>query len=163
MISEIEALLMQHKISYKKYHHHPVYTADEARLLGFDETVLEIKNLFLRNKNKSEYYLFCLPFAQQSSIAELALIAHEKKLSFACEDDLSSLLGVHSGAVSLLNIINDEAKAVNYYIEQTIIEHAKVAFHPNRNDQTLIFDGKKIPKLLNYCSITRYHFFSRPQ
>lgn len=159
MISKIEKLFEQQKISYKKYQHQPVFTVNKAKALVFDEAILEIKNLFLKNKNKSNFYLFCVPANRKISIAELAIITNEKKLSFASDDDLFRLLGVHSGSVSLLNIVNDEAKIVNYYIDQSIIKHPHVAFHPNRNDQTYIFNGQEIPKLISYCSITNYHLF----
>ena len=159
MALKIEKLFEQQKISDKKYQHQPVFTVDEAKALVFDEAILEIKNLFLRNKHKAHYYLFCVPANRQISITELALIAHEKQLSFASDDDLFRLLGVHSGSVSLLNIINDEAKLVNYYIDQSIIRHPQVAFHPNRNDQTYVFNGQEIPKLIHYCSIEHYQLF----
>lgn len=146
-------------IAYQFYQHEAVYTVDQAKALIFNEDILEIKNLFLRNKKKNAYYLFSLPAESELTLAQLAEIAGEKKLSFASPEELATHLHVVPGAVSLLNLVNDEDKAVSYYIEQAILTYPSVAFHPNRNDQTLVFDGAIIPQMMTSFGVSNVHIF----
>lgn len=146
-------------ISYKRYEHIPVYTIEQAKLLVFEEEILEIKNLFLRNKKKSAYYLFSVTEECSLTLKQMSALTGENKLSFASKEELFTKLKVEPGAVSLLNVLNDERKTIHYFIEKKIVNHPAVAFHPNRNDQTLVFHGEIIPKLMNYCQVTHYHMF----
>ena len=148
MESSISRRFERLDIAYKLYQHQKMYTVADAEKVSFDTDVLEIKNLFLRNKNKSQYYLISLPADTIISLSDLAVLTGNKRLSFASEADLRMKLGVYPGAVSILNAFNDVEKCVIYYISESILQHGHVAYHPNQNDQTIVFNGAEIPKLL---------------
>lgn len=159
MSDTIQEVFEIYQIPYHFYEHPPVFTVEEAKNLIFDEAILEIKNLFLRNKKKSAYYLFSLREETMISLEQMAIMTDEKKLSFASAEDLLNELSVTPGAVSLLNVANDKDKTIHYYVEKAIMTHPAVAFHPNRNDQTLVFHGKHLEKLMNHYQIERFYLF----
>lgn len=149
----------EENISYKCYEHAPIYTVEQAKLLQFEEEILEIKNLFLRNKKKNAYYLFSVTAECSLTLQQMSELTGEKKLSFASKEELFAQLKVEPGAVSLLNVLNDDRQAIHYWIEKKILNHPAVGFHPNRNDQTLVFHGEAIPKLMTYCQVKNYQTF----
>ncbi|HIZ53401.1 MAG TPA: DNA-binding protein [Candidatus Enterococcus avicola] len=159
MMNSIQKVFDTYQIPYHLYEHPPVFTVEEAKNLVFDEEILEIKNLFLRNKKKSAYYLFSLREDTIISLEKLAIMTDEKKLSFASKEDLWAELKVTPGAVSILNVANDRTKMIYYYVEKAITTHPAVAFHPNRNDQTFVFHGEYLEKLMNHYQIKQFYLF----
>lgn len=159
MEHNIGKILDELDIPFKEYKHNPIYTVEDATKLSFNEEITEVINLFLRNRNKSMYYLFCIPVYKKKSLAQLAEIAKEKKLSFASEKDLLSMLGVGNGSVSIFNAINDRKKEINYYIDECIMESSNVAFHPNRNDCTLLINGNRLNEWFEYLDLNKICIF----
>ena len=156
MKDNLKQLFTSRLIAYRLYKHPKIYTIEDAKNITFTKDIFEIKNLFLRNQNKSEYYLFSLPADSKLSLAQIALITHNKKISFASEKDLNDKLAVTPGSVSILNAVNDLDKSVNYYIDKALFDHKNVAYHPNQNDETIVFDGSKIEDLLKDYPVKIY-------
>jgi len=135
-------------IKFKAYDHPALFTcADNAKHdLSFDAECC--KNLFLRNKNKSKYYLVSMSVNKKVSLNEIAEKLNEKKLCFANEEELAQKLNIKSGACSVLNIIGVEKTDTIFVIDKVLTETKKVDFHPNDNTATIVFDGKDIEKVL---------------
>jgi Ala-tRNA(Pro) deacylase len=105
------------------------------------------KNLFLRNKNKSRYYLVSLPLEKKADLAALQARLGETKLSFGSEADLWDKLAIKHGSVSLLNVIGAGKTDVVHIIDKTIFDSDRIAVHPNDNTATIIFDPKELHKI----------------
>jgi len=146
-------------IEFENYDHPPLYTcADNDKYdLKFDGILC--KNLFLRNKNKSKYYLISMPIDKKANLSDLMSKLDEKKLCFASEDDLFLKLNIKSGAVSILNINNTDKTDVIFIVDETLLHIEKVGFHPNNNTSTIFFNGKYLENLLQYFEVT-YKFIN---
>ncbi|MEJ6400888.1 YbaK/EbsC family protein [Nicoliella lavandulae] len=149
MNQDLKQLFNNLEIPFKLVEHQPIYTIQDAQNLNLDDNVLEIKNLFLHNQNKSKYYLFSMPANLRIPLKELASMTNDKHLSFVSEPELMDKLGTYPGSVSILNAVNDHDKSVIYYVAKSILQNHHVAYHPNQNDQTIIFDGNRIKDILN--------------
>lgn len=112
-----------------------------------------LKNLFLRNKNKSKYYLFTLPLEKRANLDELSEILAESRLSFGNEKLLEEKLGIKPGSVSLLNIIGVETTDVIFVIDKEVLEYDRIALHPNDNTASIIFSPNEISKILDCFNI----------
>ena len=144
------ALLEKLGVEYKKIEHPPLLTCEDGKLHRAIGDELQVKNLFLQNKNKSNFYLVVLPADKRADLNQIREALMESKLSFAGEAEMESKLRVTRGAVSLLNIASVEKPEVTVIVDNEIFKSEKAGFHPSINTETLVFETKEIPKILNF-------------
>lgn len=133
VIATIEAQGMEHETQV----HAPLYTVEEAKQVNYDKPGAHTKNLFLRNK-KGRMFLLVVEQDQRIDLKSLRdqLQLTGGQLSFASTERLTKFLGVVSGSVSPLAVINDHSKQVQVYIEDTLFEQDFIYLHPCRNTHT---------------------------
>ena len=105
--------------------------------------------MFLRNKNKSVYYLVSMPIEKRADLKLIQKRLNENKLSFGSEDALFEKLNITTGAVSALNIIGVEKTDVVFAMDKVALECEKVGFHPNVNTATILFEPAGIEKIMD--------------
>ncbi|GHU85975.1 prolyl-tRNA editing protein proX [Clostridia bacterium] len=149
MKQKVYDLLDELNIAYEIVEHPPLHTqADGEKYdLKFDGTVC--KNLFIRNKNKSAYYLVALPVDKKVDLAALQEVLSETKLSFGSEEALEKKLAIKSGAVSIFNVVNVGETDVQFIIDNDILESKRVGFHPNDNTATILLAPSEICRVLD--------------
>ena len=135
-------------ISFQIYDHPPIRTSGDAFLLSEDVEGVKCKNLFLRNNEGTNHYLVILGMESRCDLKILARKLNEKRLGFASEDRLTRFLGVPSGSVSPFNLLNSTGKEVCLVVEEALLSHEKLAFHPNENTATLVLSVKDFVKYL---------------
>jgi len=137
-------------VEYRKIEHPPFLTCQDVVDYGIHREGLQCKNLFVRNKDKSKFYLVILPAAKRADLKVVQELLWETRLSFASEEDLAQKLGVCRGATSLLSAMNIKDSNVTVIVDGEVMRAESVAFHPNVNTETLVFAAGAIPKILNY-------------
>lgn len=136
--------LREWSIPFALYEHAPVHTMDDCFLTqGIDWTETEIpKNVFLSNRQKTTFYLMLLrhdvPF--RTSVVSKALGV--SRLSFAPDELLPEMLGLHAGAVSPLGLLNDPDKKVTLVLDRALRGYPNLAFHPCDNTATVVMKGQ---------------------
>ena len=135
-------------ISFQVYDHPPIRTSGDAFLLSEDVEGGKCKNLFLRNNEGTNHYLVILGMESRCDLKILARKLNEKRLGFASEDRLTRFLGVPSGSVSPFNLLNGNGTEVIIVVEEALLNHEKLAFHPNENTATLVLSVKDFVKYL---------------
>lgn len=136
-------------IKYEVVHHPAAFTCGD---INEDEIVFDgvnCKNLFLRNRNKSNYYLISTSIDKKVDLKVVEKTLEETKLSFGNAERLKEKLNIESGSVSVLNIIGVEETDVTFLLDKSFLESKYVGFHPNVNTATIIFESKDIEKVLN--------------
>ena len=97
------------------------------------------KNLFLCNRQKTEFYLLLLrgdkPFKTKYLSRQLGV----SRLSFADGADMERLLGVQPGNATVLGLKNDKEQAVRLVIDRSVLEAERFACHPCINTSTVSF------------------------
>jgi Ala-tRNA(Pro) deacylase len=134
---KLAAWLEEKSIEYKLHTHKAVFTAAEAKIHCGHIPGLHCKNLFLKEKNKDNYFLVTIPADQRLDIKLLREKLDSAHLTFANEEDLEKYLGLTKGAVSPLGLVNDKRKKVIYILEEKVWSAERVTFHPNINTETL--------------------------
>lgn len=134
-------------IPYEIAEHPRIYTSAEgdALALPFAEDVA--KNLFLCDEKKRNYYLFSLRSHGRADLKALAAAAGEKRLCFAGEEALFSLLHLQPGSVTPLGVLNDSAGRVRVFLDASFAGQ-KIALHPNDNGATLCLAAGDLVRLL---------------
>ena len=141
-------LLNELGIKFQLLEHAAVYTVEESRQLKIFEKLdgQACKNLFLRNK-RGEFFLLTLPADKRADLKLVAKLLSLPRLSFASEEELEKILGLHTGAVTPLGIINDAEKKVRLIIDAELCDK-KLLLHPNINTATIALTFEDLLKII---------------
>ena len=96
-----------------------------------------VKNLFLRDDKKRNYYLVVMPEDKPANLKALRVALEARPLRFASEEDLHGILGLRGGAVSPFGVLNDEEGKVQVVFDEALRDWPAVGVHPNDNTATL--------------------------
>lgn len=145
---EMYDILKEMNIDYSVTEHKPVYTIDEMNELGMENIDHVIKNLFIRDDKKRNYYLVLVQKDKTVNLNKLKETINSRRLSFASEEDLEKYLGLKKGAVSPLGIVNDENKFVKVIIDRDIKNLEFIGVHPIENTATVWINVEDLQKLI---------------
>ena len=95
------------------------------------------KNLFLCNRQKTQFYLLMLEGDKVFKTKDLSKQLGVSRLSFADAADLQEKLGLQPGSVTVLGLMNDPDNQVQLVMDRPIYEGAQVALHPCISTSTL--------------------------
>jgi Ala-tRNA(Pro) deacylase len=135
-------------ISYEKYEHPPVFTAEEAAQHWRGLRGTRCKNLFLRNKKGNRHYLVILEVSKQADLRELVKLVGDDRLSFGSPDRLMAELGLTPGSVSPFGLLNDDDGSVRLVIDEDLRHVDALIFHPNVNTASVVISREDFEKFL---------------
>ncbi len=95
------------------------------------------KNLFLCNRQKTDFYLLMMPGSKPFKTKELSSQLGVSRLSFASPEDMERLLGVTPGSVSVMGLMNDTEKRVTLLVDSEILNSEFIGCHPCVNTASL--------------------------
>ena len=96
------------------------------------------KNLFLRNTQKTAFYLLILPGRKKFKTAALSKQIGSARLSFAEPEFMEQLMDLTPGSVTVLGLMNDAENKIRLLIDRDVIEnHAFIGCHPCINTSSL--------------------------
>lgn len=96
------------------------------------------KNLFLCNRQKTQFYLLMLEGDKVFKTKDLSKQLGVSRLSFATAEDMVEMLGVHPGSVTVLGLMNDPENKVQLVMDKPIYEAEHVSCHPCISTSTLV-------------------------
>ena len=100
--------------------------ADVSAVLG----VSVCKNLFLCNRQKTSFYLLCMPPDKPFHTKDLSAQINSSRLSFAPEDSLWELLHCHPGSATVLGLANDTEHRVQLLLDREVYDAPYMSCHP---------------------------------
>lgn len=124
-------------IPYERIEHREYQTCKEADMDMQGLKGLQTKNLFLKNKKKTNYYLVIMDDKQSLNLKELAGKLEDKNLTFASEEELTEYLGLQPGSVSIFGLLNDEMQRVKVVLGNEVYENEYITAHPNVSTATI--------------------------
>jgi Ala-tRNA(Pro) deacylase len=132
--------------------HPAVHTVEESRMLRGDIPGVHTKNLFLRD-GKKNFFLFVTDESAAIELKKLAKkIGAKGGLSFGSADALLEHLGITPGAVSLLALVNDEARKVTLVLDAELRQAPTINCHPLVNTRTTSLSQEALAKFLALVS-----------
>ena len=102
------------------------------------------KNLFLCNRQKTDFYLLLLEGDKVFKTKFLSAQLGCARLSFAGPEDMEALLGVRPGSASVLGLLNDKESRVRLVIDRPLLSWDYVGVHPCRNTSTIRLSVKDL-------------------
>ena len=145
---DLSAFLAAHGIDAPCHAHPPVMTVAESERLVPPLPGARTKNLFLRDRKGARHFLVTVPHALAVDLDALGAALAAGRLGFASPERLRRHLGIAPGSVSLLALVNDGARAVEFVIDRTLWDAAAVQAHPLRNDATMIVAHADLERFL---------------
>ena len=117
-------------IVYKRTDHE---RADNMEACNEIDAILDViicKNLFLCNRQKTDFYLLMMPGDKKFKTKELSAQINSSRLSFADPEDMLKYLDIEPGAVSIMGLMNDKEKAVKLLIDEDVLTGEYIGCHP---------------------------------
>jgi len=116
------------------------------------------KNILLCNRKETMFYLLLFPWGKRFVTGDVTGRLGVSHLSFAPDRYLEELLGVHSGSVSVLSLMNDREGKVQLVVDKVVWEHHHFACHPCVNTSSVRFTMAdfvhKVLPALNHPPVT---------
>ncbi len=135
---EIYEYLKKLNIWYEITEHDAVYNMLQITNIELPYPEAEGKNLFVRDDKKQNYYLITVKGDKKVNLKEFRKNNNTRPLSFASEDDMMSIIGLPSGSVTPLGVLNDKENNVKVFIdEEFITSSGLIGVHPNDNRATV--------------------------
>ncbi len=135
--NRVYAALAQLEIPFTRVDHEAAFTMEDCAAISAALEVHICKNLLLTPRNRSAFYLLCLPAEKSFSTKDFSKLIGSSRLSFASEEDLVALLGCHAGSASVLGLMNDTEHRVTLAIDRAVAEDEWFGCHPCKNTSSL--------------------------
>lgn len=140
---ELYKFLNEKGISYEVTEHEPVFTMAEMLEAGLPHPEIVAKNLFIRDDKKRNYYLLSVMGDRTVDLKAFQNQFGTRRLSFASEEDLMSILGLHRGSVTPFGLLNDAEAKVQFYIDKSFSD-GNIGVHPLENTATVWIAGRDL-------------------
>ena len=128
-------------IQYQRIDHEAAMTMEACeeidRALGDNTTIC--KNLFLCNRQETDFYLLLMPGNKPFKTKDLSAQIHSARLSFAKPEYMEKYLDITPGSVSVLGLMNDSEKKVQLLIDEDVMKEPYFGCHPCINTSSLKF------------------------
>lgn len=128
-------------IQYQRIDHEAAMTMEACeeidRALGDNTTIC--KNLFLCNRQETDFYLLLMPGDKPFKTKDLSAQIHSARLSFAKPEYMEKYLDITPESVSVLGLMNDSEKKVQLLIDEDVMKEPYFGCHPCINTSSLKF------------------------
>ncbi len=117
-------------VEYTRTDHEPANTMEVCYQIDkvLDATIC--KNLFLCNRQKTDFYLVMMPGDKPFKTKELSGQIGCARLSFASSEDMLKYLDIEPGAVSVMGLMNDKNNSVRLLVDEDILKGEYLGCHP---------------------------------
>ncbi|MBQ1965170.1 MAG: prolyl-tRNA synthetase associated domain-containing protein, partial [Clostridia bacterium] len=130
-------LLDSLKISYQRVDHEPAMTMEVCAEIDKVLDAPTCKNLFLCNRQKTDFYLLMIPGDKPFKTKDLSAQIGSSRLSFAGAEEMEQFLDITPGAVSVMGLMNDSENRVRLLIDEDVLKGDLVGCHPCVNTSSI--------------------------
>lgn len=124
------ALLEELAMDYDRVSSEPADTMEKCAAVSAVLGVPICKNLFLCNRQKTQFYLLLMGPDKPFHTKDLSRQIGSARLSFAPEESLWELLRCTPGSATVLGLMNDTEHRVRLLMEREVYEAEYLSCHP---------------------------------
>lgn len=129
--------LQQLGIEFDRVDHPVAPTMEACEAIDAVLGVRICKNLFLCNRQQTNFYLVLMPGEKVFKTKELSRQLGISRLSFADEGHMEEYLGCAPGSVSVMGLMNDHEKRVRLVIDEDLLPEKMFGCHPCVNTSSI--------------------------
>jgi Ala-tRNA(Pro) deacylase len=137
-------------IAHKTHRHPPVFTVAESAALRGARPGGHCKSLFLKDK-KGGLWLAVMLEHRRIDMNKLADALGAPRFSFGKPELLLEVLGVTPGSVTPFALINDTAHRVTPVLDEEMLAHDPLNYHPLSNDMTTAVAPADLLRFITDC------------
>ena len=130
-------LLDKLNIPYERLDHDAADTMEACEVIDEKLGVTMCKNLFLRNQQKTTFFLLLIPGDKKFMTKDLSKQLGISRLSFAEPEFMEKYLNITPGSVSVLGLMNDKDWYVDLLIDKDVLDAEYIGCHPCMNTSSL--------------------------
>lgn len=131
-------------IEYERCDHEAAMTMEACEEIDKVLNVVMCKNLFLCNRQKTDFYLLAMPGDKPFKTKDLSAQIGSARLSFASEEFMEEFLDITPGSVSVLGLMNDVNHRVRLLVDKEILEMEYFGCHPCINTSSMRLKTKDL-------------------
>ncbi|MBE5940634.1 MAG: prolyl-tRNA synthetase associated domain-containing protein [Lachnospiraceae bacterium] len=124
-------------IEYERVDHEAAETMEACQDIDEALGMMICKNLFLRNTQKTRFYLLCMPGDKKFKTKDLSAQINSARLSFAEPEFMEKYLDILPGSVSIMGLANDKLGQVQLIIDEDLMTEKSWGCHPCVNTSTI--------------------------
>ena len=124
-------------MEYYRTDHEPATTMEVCNDIDKILDTLICKNLFLCNRQKTNFYMLMMPGNKPFKTKDLSKQINSARLSFADESYMEEFLDITPGSVSIMGLMNDTENAVRLLVDEDILKGEFLGCHPCVNTSSL--------------------------
>ena len=124
-------------IEYQRIDHEAAFTMEVCEEIDKTLGATICKNLFLCNRQKTDFYLLMIPGDKTFKTKELSHQIGSARLSFASPEDMEKYLDIRPGAVSVMGLMNDHANHVQLLVDEDVMKGEYLGCHPCVNTSSM--------------------------
>lgn len=124
-------------IEYDRIDHEAAFTMEVCEEIDKVLGGKTCKNLFLCNRQKTNFYLLLMPGDKPFKTKDLSQQIGSSRLSFANEDDMQEILNLTPGSVTILGLMYDKEKKVKLLIDEEVFLDEYFGCHPCINTSSI--------------------------
>ena len=126
-------------VEYERIDHEPAMTMEICEQIDASLGALICKNLFLCNRQQTDFYLLMMPADKPFKTKDLSAQIGSSRLSFATAEFMEEFLDITPGSVSVMGLMNDKDRRVRLLIDADVLKEEYVGCHPCINTSSLRF------------------------
>ena len=126
-------------IEYDRVSHDAAFNMELCAEVSRVLDVSVCKNLFLCNRQKTAFYLLCMPPDKPFHTKDLSAQIGSSRLSFAAPEYMEKFLDITPGSVSVLGLMNDGENHVQLLMDEDVLKGEYIGCHPCINTSSLRF------------------------
>ena len=124
-------------IEYERIDHEAAMTMDVCAEIDEALGAMICKNLFLCNRQKTQFYLLMMPGDKPFKTKEITSQIGSARLSFASPEDMEKYLDIRPGAVSVMGLMNDHENHVQLLVDEDVMKGEYLGCHPCVNTSSM--------------------------
>lgn len=124
-------------IGYFRVDHDPADTMEDCKAIEEALNAPVCKNLFLRNEQKTKFYLLIMPADKKFKTKDSSKQINSARLSFAESEFMEKYLDIKPGAVSIAGLMNDREGNVCFLADSDTLKNEYIGIHPCVNTSTI--------------------------
>lgn len=117
-------------IEYVRVDHEEANNMEACKQIDEALQTLICKNLFLCNRQKTDFYLLMMPGDKVFKTKDLSKQIGSARLSFAEPEYMEEFLHIRPGAVSIMGLMNDKDNRVQLLVDKPVVEGMDLGCHP---------------------------------
>ena len=124
-------------VPYQRIDHEVLMTMEACKEVDEKLNAMICKNLFLCNRQETNFYLLLLPGEKKFKTKDLSSQLGVARLSFGNETYMEKYLDITPGSVSILGLMNDKENHVQLLIDEELLQEPYLGCHPCINTSSL--------------------------